>query len=226
MCLWEQNCDDCRPERLNLGWDLRAGGHTICFLSLQWGPPCLNDPGTPIIVDVLGDGFNLTNRADGVRFDLNNDGYRELLPWTAAGVDDAWLALDRDGDGLISNGGELFGNSTNQPPTAEPDGFIALAVFDSVAEGGNGDGWIDSRDAVFARLRLWQDRNHDGVSQADELKGLAASGVAGISLDYRESRHADKWGNWFRYRAKVVGAEGSRLGPSAYDVFLSGRPKR
>lgn len=164
------------------------------------------------------------NGPDKTWVDENAPGYTDF--WTAAGVDDAWLVLDRDGDGLISTGVEMFGNFTPQPPTAERNGFIALAVFDSIAQGGNGDGWIDSSDAVFANLRLWQDRNHEGVSQSDELKGLAASGVGRISLEYRESRRSDKWGNWFRYRAKVVQGEGDNLGRWAYDVFLSGRPRR
>ena len=185
------------------------------------GMPDSQECGTPVILDVDGDGIKLTSRTGGVLFDLDSDGAREPLPWTEADVDDAWLVFDRDGNGTIDDGTELFGSFSPQPASSEPNGFLALAMFDEQAAGGNGDGRITALDAVFSQLKLWQDRDHNGYSSVNELLGLREAGVNGIDTHYSEMWRRDKFGNVFRYRARVTRVRHSDVARWAYDVFLS-----
>ncbi len=113
-----------------------------------------------LALDLYGDGIEI-RAADGqVLFDHNGDGVRIDTGWL--GPDDGWLALDRNGNGTIDNGGELFGVDTVKADgTKATDGFDALRDLDS-----NNDGVFDSKDNRFAEVRIWRDLNQDGVSQS------------------------------------------------------------
>lgn len=113
-----------------------------------------------------------------------------------------------------------------QPASLERNGFVALAVFDSRAAGGNRDGQIDSRDAIFISLRLWQDVNHNGKSEPSELHRLDTLGLRAISLDYHDSRRTDRYGNRFRYKAKIEHQRNATISRWAWDVIPTVNPPR
>lgn len=202
---------DCNLECPAGGW-LANCTQPYCTSGVYNGTGCCCDTHTPILIDVDGQGFFLTSLAGGVNFNISDGSRPNRVSWTQRSSTNAWLALDRDGDGRIDDASELFGDLTPQPqppPGVPRNGFLALAVFDQPDHGGNGDGVIDARDEVFSRLRLWQDLNHDGVSTPDELATLPQLGISGIALEYTLSRHTDQYGNVFRYVGTIYRADGS-----------------
>lgn len=174
--------------------------------------------GSPIVLALEDDGYRLTSIADGVRFDLDADGIATRMAWTRTGVENAFLALDRNHNGRVDSGAELFGNFT---PLATGglarNGFEALREFD-----GNADGVIDRKDAAWSRLLLWTDRNHDGRSTPSELERLSRSKVIALGLDYRRSGKKDRWGNEFRYQARLRMRRGStEIDRTYYDIYFA-----
>jgi hypothetical protein len=177
---------------------------------------------SPLIVDMDRNGYHLTSVEDGVRFDLDADGTAEQVAWTAADADEAFLALDRNGNGRIDDGTELFGNQTpayaDRLEVTTPNGFEALRFTEGISYGpSRRDEVIDERDAVFSRLLLWRDLNHNGVSEPDELQPLAGSGLLAIETEYKTAGRRDRFDNLFRQRAKGLWQDGASF---IYDVWL------
>ncbi len=225
--------EECWNESCGGGGGGNGGGESVCesdFDCYLRGCSECNcvfgqcSEATPILIDVNGDGFDLTDAVHGVNFDLNGDQRAGRVAWMTAGSDDAWLVLDRNGNGKVDDGAELFGNNTPQPASASPNGFIALAEFDKPLNGGNSDGRLGPEDTVLNSLRLWQDANHNGISEASELSQLTAVGLSTIDLNYKEAGRRDQAGNWFRYRAKVTDTHANQLGRWAWDVILVSGP--
>ena len=110
---------------------------------------CVDRCSSPIIINLDRGGFRMTGVDDPVEFDIDGDGESETLSWTDPGSACAFLVLDRNGNGTVDDGTELFGDHTPQPPSANPGGFAALGLYDQADSGGDGDGWISVSDAVL-----------------------------------------------------------------------------
>ncbi len=147
---------------------------------------------SPIVLDTFEEGFHLTSLNNGVEFHVLPGGPLTQMSWTDANWRNGWLALDRNGDGTIDDFTELFGNLTAQPPSSNPNGFLALAVFDDPANGGNGNGFIGPGDAVYSSLRVWIDANHNGISEPNELHTLQELGIFKIGLKFRVTPFVDE----------------------------------
>jgi hypothetical protein len=176
---------------------------------------------SPIVVDVEGKGYELTDAKGGVRFDLTGHG-RQKFSWTSPRKGNAWLALDRDGNGTIDDGSELFGSYTLQPRDQEgpANGFRALAVYDLAENGGDDDGRIGRGDRVYGELRLWVDANQNGLSEPAELHTLTEFGIVAIDLAYKLSERTDRNGNRFRFRGDIIERDGAPHGRTIWDVVL------
>lgn len=145
--------------------------------------------GSPIILDLDGDGVETISIENGVNFDHDGNGFAEQTGWV--GPDDGFLVLDRNGDGRISDGSELFGNQSRLGGGGlASNGFEALGALDE-----NADGKIDINDSVWQELRVWQDADGDGKSTSDELIDLDALHITAIHTGYSESSLVDAEGN-------------------------------
>jgi hypothetical protein len=185
-----------------------ACGAGLAMLGLQAGNAwafC-----SPIVIDLGNNGIKLGEAGVGVYFDVNADGRRDHVQWVRPGGDEAFLALDRSGNGLIDDGTELFGVGTPlllQGRNA-PNGFVGLAQYDARQLGGNDDGLISEADAIWPQLRLWLDLNADGRATRDEMRSLRSAGITALETIPKVRKYVDDAGNiipfwaWATQRAR------------------------
>ena len=170
--------------------------------------------GSPLVLDLDGDGINLSSLEQGVPFDLLGTGEKVKAAWIGKG--DGWLVLDRNQNGVIDGAQELFGNVTGGKSYS--DGFTALAELDT-----NGDGRIDTKDPAFNDLRVWKDTNRDGASSPNELFALPDVGVRAMLLSpqrYDGVSSWDKHGNQMPLIGQFMKNDGTRgLVADAYVRF-------
>jgi hypothetical protein len=188
------------------------------------GPHCSY---SPILINLESNSASdhLTSAENGVWFDIAARGVAARVAWTRKGSYVAFLVLDRNGNGVVDNGSELFGTATRKRDgTLEANGFEALAEFDD-----NGDGRVDVGDAAYASLRLWVDLNHNGRSESNEILTLEQAGIEALYTGYSESRRQDPHGNWYRYRGTVLMGTGDDDDHDhrrrMFDVFLVTLPQ-
>ncbi|HEV8530327.1 MAG TPA: calcium-binding protein [Methylomirabilota bacterium] len=171
---------------------------------------------SPIVLDLDGDGVETTPATDGVPFDHNGDGFKERSGWAGSG--DGFLVWDRDSNGHIDGGSELFGNRTPlRGGGVAANGFAALASWD-----GNADGRIDANDALWSNLRIWRDSNDDGVSEPDEITLLSDHGLTAINTAYVNATTVDTQGNAHKQIGSFTRVDGTT--GAAEDVWFQADP--
>lgn len=183
----------------------------------------------PLAIDLDGNGIQTTgiSGSNPILFDHDADGIRTGTGWVSGG--DAWLVMDRNGNGTIDSGRELFGvdtqittqsygGSLNYPVTrTASNGFEALSALDD-----NHDHVFDAQDAAFGQVQLWQDFNQDGISQANELSTLSSKGVVSISLASSTSTQDLGNGNSITAAATVTRSNGSTTTVDSVNVGSDG----
>lgn len=156
---------------------------------------------SPLILDLDGDGVEtLSMTGNSIYFDHDNNGYAEKTGW--ANKDDALLVIDKNKNGKIDNGTEMFGNNTS---SSSENGFIALSQYDS-----NHDGLINSKDSEFKNIKLWQDKNSNGITDSGELNSLSDAGIKSISTGYIATNNVDSNGNTIKENGFFTRTNGSQ----------------
>ncbi|HAD9381739.1 TPA: hypothetical protein IAU40_004437, partial [Salmonella enterica subsp. enterica serovar Albany] len=159
---------------------------------------------SPLILDLDGDGVETLPLSSNVFFDHDGNKYAENTGWVAP--DDGLLVMDRNGDGLIDTGRELFGNNTllENGKRAE-NGYEALRELDK-----NGDGVLDNRDAAWQHIRVWRDTNSNGKVDAGELLTLDEAGVASIGTSWISSSYVDGQNNAHKQTGTFTFTDGKK----------------
>jgi hypothetical protein len=175
---------------------------------------------SPIVIDTHKDGIQLGPAGRTVSFDVNADGFPDTVQWVRPRGDEAFLTLDRNRNGIVDDGSELFGVGT---PLLEggsaPNGFVALAQYDQPLLGGNDDGVISRADAIWQELSLWVDANADGVATRNEMRRPESLGLTSFGIIPRVRRYIDEAGNSLPYWA-WAGATGRPARTTMVDVYF------
>ena len=174
-------------------------------------------PSDPLAIDLNRDGTRTLKLNGALNFDIDGNGFKEATGWISP--EDAFLAYDRNENGIIDDGTELFGDKTVTNTTfgytgkTAANGFEALKAFDS-----NNDNIIDEKDEKFDKLLLWQDKNSNAVTDPGELKTLREHNIKSIDLNYKNINSTNN-GNFIRQTSKVTFNDGTTT--TADDIWFS-----
>lgn len=225
-------------ETVNTVYDSQGSGSSEVCIVGGGGPqpPQDADPGGcsfaefpcgPLVFDLNGDGIHTTSAQESpVLFDLNGDGVPHLIGWTDPATVEGILYFDHNHNNAIDGGTELFGDATSLPDGLRArNGFEALAAYDRPEKGGDGDGVISPRDAVWGKLRLWVDRDHDGMMVRSEDHSLGEMHVLEVRALYDETTLVDPAGNHHNqqstFKQRVTGVSGEKIVTRAvHDVYF------
>lgn len=188
--------------QLSAGGGSASGSDLLAYIQIMG----LSDP---LVFDLGDEGINLTSVEDGVYFDIKGDGSPVQTAFIKG--NNAFLYLDGNGNGVVDDVSELFGDYGGYA-----NGFESLRRYDD-----NGDGVIDENDAVYDQLRLWRDLNGDGVNQVGESIGFAEAGIRSVDLGYDEEYELDGYGNVIGETSGFTRVDGSR--GLVADVWLRNR---
>ncbi|ECB3727055.1 hypothetical protein EWY53_12305, partial [Salmonella enterica subsp. enterica serovar Thompson] len=197
------------------GWLLPPNNQLMEMFPGPEGPDMSDAENTssPIIIDLDRDGVETISLENGVFFDHDGNKFAESTGWVSP--DDGLLVFDRDGNGQIDNGSELFGNNTLQADgTNASNGYNALKEYDD-----NNDGVLDENDAIWNQLQIWQDKNSNGRVDEGELLTMKQAGIASINTMYKNSSTTDSQGNLHKQTGSITYTDGSK-GQSA-DVWFN-----
>lgn len=157
---------------------------------------------TPLLIDLDGDGITTLPIEHGIKFDYEGDSNPINTGW--ASKNSGFLVIDKNNDGIVNSGQELFGDHTRLPNgVIASDGVMALTALDS-----NYDGLIDDRDSVWSELKIWQDLNSNGISEGNELQSLIDIGLKNINLSFTKDSIIDEHGNIHEFNSTVVWEDG------------------